>query len=88
MLSNPVVLRMGVVLFVMGFAFWLATLLLRRMRRALTEESFAIDSAPELEQVSGRYFASGKPRRSSRRSYDQAAAARLWQVSADLGQRG
>ena len=50
MLSNPVVLRMGVVLFVMGFAFWLATLLLRRMRRALTEESFAIDSAPELEQ--------------------------------------
>jgi nitrogen fixation/metabolism regulation signal transduction histidine kinase len=50
MLSNPVVLRMGVVLFVMGFAFWLATLLLRRMRRLLTEESFAIDSAPELEQ--------------------------------------
>jgi nitrogen fixation/metabolism regulation signal transduction histidine kinase len=49
MLSNPVVLRMGVVLFVMGFAFWLATLLLRRMRRLLTEESFAIDSAPELE---------------------------------------
>jgi nitrogen fixation/metabolism regulation signal transduction histidine kinase len=50
MLSNPVVLRMGVVLFVMGFAFWLATLLLRRMRRLLTEESFVIDSAPELEQ--------------------------------------
>jgi nitrogen fixation/metabolism regulation signal transduction histidine kinase len=50
MLSNPVVLRMGVVLFVMGFAFWLATLLLRRMRRLLTEESFPIDSAPELEQ--------------------------------------
>jgi retinol dehydrogenase-14 len=41
-------------------------------------------SAPDLEQVTGRYFASSKPRRSSRRSYDQAAAARLWQVSADL----
>ncbi len=41
-------------------------------------------SAPELEQVTGRYFASSKPRRSSQRSYDQAAAARLWQVSADL----
>jgi len=50
MLSNPIVLRMTVVLLVMGFAFWLATLLLRRMRRLLTEESFAIDSAPELEQ--------------------------------------
>jgi PAS domain-containing protein len=42
--------RMAVVLFIMGFAFWLSTFLLRRMRRLLTEESFAIDSAPELEQ--------------------------------------
>ena len=50
MLSNPIVIRMAVVLFVMGFAFWVATMLLRRMRRVLTEESFAIDSAPELEQ--------------------------------------
>ena len=41
-------------------------------------------SAPDLEQVTGRYFASRKPRRSSRRSHDQAVAARLWQVSADL----
>jgi nitrogen fixation/metabolism regulation signal transduction histidine kinase len=49
-LSNPIVLRMAIVLFGMGFAFWVATLLLRRMRRILTEESFAIDSAPEIEQ--------------------------------------
>ncbi len=49
-LSNPIVVRMAIVLFVMGFGFWVATLLLRRMRRILTEESFAIDSAPELEQ--------------------------------------
>ena len=49
-LSNPIVARMAVVLFVTGFAFWLSTLLLRRMRRMLTEESFVIDSAPELEQ--------------------------------------
>jgi retinol dehydrogenase 14 len=34
--------------------------------------------------VTGRYFADGKPKGSSKRSYDQAAAARLWQVSADL----
>jgi retinol dehydrogenase 14 len=46
--------------------------------------SIHVASAPDLEHVTGRYFASSKPRRSSKRSYDQAAAARLWQVSADL----
>ena len=46
--------------------------------------SIHVASAPGLEQVTGRYFASGKPRRSSERSYDQAVAARLWQVSTDL----
>ena len=46
--------------------------------------SIHLASAPDLEQVTGRYFASSKPRRSSKRSYDQAAAAQLWQVSADL----
>ncbi|MEU7858172.1 hypothetical protein [Nonomuraea sp. NPDC049141] len=40
--------------------------------------------APELEHVTGRYFANGKPKRSSQLSYDEAAAARLWQVSAEL----
>jgi len=44
------VFRMAVVLLVTGFAFWMAILLLRRMRRVLTEESFAIDAAPELER--------------------------------------
>jgi len=46
--------------------------------------SIHLASAADLEQVTGRYFAHSKPRRSSRRSYDEAAAARLWQVSADL----
>jgi retinol dehydrogenase 14 len=46
--------------------------------------SVHLASAPGLEQVTGRYFAGGKSRRSAKRSYDQAAAARLWQVSADL----
>ena len=46
--------------------------------------SIHLASAPDLEQVTGRYFANSKPRRSSKRSYDEAAAARLWQVSADL----
>jgi len=49
-LSNPIIVRMVVVLFVSGFALWVATLLLRRMRRMLTEESFLVDSTPELEQ--------------------------------------
>jgi short chain dehydrogenase len=43
-----------------------------------------VASAPELAQVTGRYFANSKPKKSSERSYDQAAAARLWQVSAEL----
>jgi retinol dehydrogenase 14 len=46
--------------------------------------SIRVASAPGLEHVTGRYFAGGQPRKSSRRSYDQAVAARLWQVSTDL----
>jgi retinol dehydrogenase 14 len=37
-----------------------------------------------LEQIAGRFFASRKPKRSPQRSHDEAAAARLWQVSAEL----
>lgn len=40
--------------------------------------------APELDGVSGRYFAAGHPRASSPATYDEALAARLWQVSAEL----
>jgi retinol dehydrogenase-14 len=46
--------------------------------------SIHLASAPDLQQVTGRYFVNSKPKRSSQRSYDQATAARLWQVSADL----
>jgi retinol dehydrogenase 14 len=46
--------------------------------------SIHLASAPELKQVSGRYFANRRPTRSSTRSYDQAVAARLWEASADL----
>jgi retinol dehydrogenase 14 len=46
--------------------------------------SIHLASAPELEQVSGRYFANRRPTRSSTRSYDQAVAAWLWEASADL----
>jgi retinol dehydrogenase-14 len=46
--------------------------------------SIRMASAPNLQQVTGRYFATNKPKRSSKRSYDPAIAARLWQVSTDL----
>jgi retinol dehydrogenase-14 len=46
--------------------------------------SIYLASAAELRDVSGQYFANRRPKRSSKRSYDQATAARLWQVSADL----
>jgi NAD(P)-dependent dehydrogenase (short-subunit alcohol dehydrogenase family) len=46
--------------------------------------SIHLASAPDLEQVTGRYFANRTPRRSSERSYDKAAAARLWEVSLGL----
>ena len=46
--------------------------------------SIHLASAAELSHVTGQYFANSKPKKSSQRSYDEAAAARLWQVSADL----
>jgi retinol dehydrogenase-14 len=41
-------------------------------------------SAAQAEGVTGQYFVNSAPRRSSRDSYDTAAAARLWQLSTDL----
>ena len=46
--------------------------------------SILLASDPELEQVTGRYFANRRPKRSSERSYDEAVGARLWRVSAEL----
>jgi NAD(P)-dependent dehydrogenase (short-subunit alcohol dehydrogenase family) len=46
--------------------------------------SIHLASDPDLERVSSRYFAKSESTRSSKRSYDQTTAARLWQVSADL----
>jgi retinol dehydrogenase 14 len=46
--------------------------------------SIHVASAVDLEPVTGRYFVNCKPKRSSKRSYDEATAARLWRVSADL----
>jgi retinol dehydrogenase-14 len=46
--------------------------------------SIYLASSPQVEGVTGRYYANRKPKTSSKASYDTAAAARLWQASADL----
>jgi NAD(P)-dependent dehydrogenase (short-subunit alcohol dehydrogenase family) len=46
--------------------------------------SIHLASSPELTGVTGQFFVNGKPRRSSERSYDEAAGRRLWRLSADL----
>ena len=46
--------------------------------------SIHLASAPELEQVSGHYFARCWLVRSARRSHDPLVAARLWETNAEL----
>lgn len=46
--------------------------------------SVYLASSPQVEGVTGQYFVDAKPRRSCAASYDEAAATRLWQVSAQL----
>jgi NAD(P)-dependent dehydrogenase (short-subunit alcohol dehydrogenase family) len=48
------------------------------------DTSVYLASSPEAEGVSGRYFSSRKRKTSAKASYDTAATARLWQVSAEL----
>jgi NAD(P)-dependent dehydrogenase (short-subunit alcohol dehydrogenase family) len=46
--------------------------------------SIHLASAPDVETVSGGYFAECRPERSSAASCDREAAARLWDISAEL----
>jgi NAD(P)-dependent dehydrogenase (short-subunit alcohol dehydrogenase family) len=46
--------------------------------------SIYLASSRQVEGVSGRYFVDERPVRSSPETYDQAAAHRLWQVSAEM----
>lgn len=46
--------------------------------------SIYLASSPEVEGVTGRYFANSRPQPSSDASYDTAAATRLWQIGARL----
>jgi hypothetical protein len=46
--------------------------------------SIYLASSPEVEGATGIYFANRRPQSSSKRSYDESAAGRLWRVSARL----
>jgi NAD(P)-dependent dehydrogenase (short-subunit alcohol dehydrogenase family) len=46
--------------------------------------SIHLAAAPGLEEVTGKFFTNATAKRSSPRSYDEAAAARLWEVSRQL----
>lgn len=46
--------------------------------------SIHLASSPLVEGVTGLYFSNSKPKKSSKSSYDNANARRLWQVSTDL----
>jgi NAD(P)-dependent dehydrogenase (short-subunit alcohol dehydrogenase family) len=48
------------------------------------ETSIYLAASPEVEGVTGKYFAGMKPTASSRESHDAAAARRLWEVSERL----
>jgi retinol dehydrogenase-14 len=41
-------------------------------------------SSPQVEGLTGKYFNRGKEVRSSDASYDREAAARFWQISAEM----
>lgn len=46
--------------------------------------SVHLAAAPELAGVTGQYFEKCAPKRSSDKSYDEAAAERLWEISAKM----
>jgi retinol dehydrogenase-14 len=48
------------------------------------QTSIYLASSPDVEGVTGKFFANSKPKIANKVAYDTAIAARLWQVSADL----
>lgn len=46
--------------------------------------SVLLASSPALQSVTGEFFSGGRQRRSSKRSYDEQVARRLWTLSEDM----
>ena len=57
---------------------------LMRSPRAGAATSVLLASSPDLRAVTGQFFIRGKPRRSSKRSYDDDAARKLWLASEEM----
>ena len=55
-----------------------------RTPKAGAATSIYLASSPEVEGVTGKYFSDCRVRRSSRDSYDESAAKRLWEMSARM----
>ncbi len=50
------------------------------------ETSLYLATAPEVEQVTGKYFIKKREARSAKASYDEQVAQRLWQISEEMTQ--
>ena len=48
------------------------------------QTSIYLASSPDLDGVTGQYFAQGKPKAANKDAYDTDLTARLWRVSSDL----
>src|SRR2546426_11084762 len=46
--------------------------------------SIYLASSPDIERVTGQFFANGKPKNANKIAYDADMTAKLWNVSADL----
>jgi NAD(P)-dependent dehydrogenase (short-subunit alcohol dehydrogenase family) len=68
---------------VLGFTVRALTPLMKSPEKG-AETSIYLASSPEVEGVSGRYFAKKAEARSSVVSHDERLARRLWEVSAEL----
>jgi NAD(P)-dependent dehydrogenase (short-subunit alcohol dehydrogenase family) len=55
-----------------------------RSPRRGADTAVYLASSPEVEGVTGQYFANRKPKTSNKSTYDTGTTARLWAVSADL----
>jgi NAD(P)-dependent dehydrogenase (short-subunit alcohol dehydrogenase family) len=63
---------------------WIAGQLFGHKPEVGAQTSIYLASSPEVEGVSGKYFADCKPVESKPQSYDQSVAAKLWQVSLEM----
>jgi NAD(P)-dependent dehydrogenase (short-subunit alcohol dehydrogenase family) len=67
----------------MTAVFWIMMRFVQSAERG-AQTSLYLATSPDLETTSGKYFKKQEPVASSPESYDEAAARRLWEVSASL----